>query len=50
MMWCYNIIMPKKMLKYTKNKNVFQKWLEWFKIFMKFVVSTKQCNFIHILK
>jgi len=40
---CAKKIVCHSVLKIT---NIFLKWLKWFLIFMKFVVSTKHCDFI----
>jgi len=35
--WCHNVL---------KNANIFKKWLKWFLVFMKFVISIKHCDSI----
>jgi hypothetical protein len=44
---CAKKIVCHSVLKIT---NIFLKWLKWFLIFMKFVVSTKHCDFIWLEK
>jgi len=49
--WCNVKLYFKKYHKLLKNVNIYiLKWLKWFLIFIKFVVSTKHCDFIWLKK
>jgi hypothetical protein len=43
--WFWNIFVAKKCSHYAlKNENMLKKWLKWFLVFMKFVISIKHCD------